>query len=234
MSSTESESDDQLSGYEDSITDDNVENDTDDDEDHNTTDNIVSNAVDDLHINTPNNMVDDDHDIEDTNHFRKLYNSFENSTTTNLLQSHPTDNSFVGHIRSAMGPLSHSSYVSNISSNFGDSLDAYLFVPPLIQRTTPSKPYYFSYDPTISVSSPKLFVGNVTAGTTWQDLKAFFVDRGYSVNHVIIPHKPVCIYKVFYLKLCTLNIVRSFRMSLVSHLFDLAVAKLLLWYCTII
>jgi hypothetical protein len=194
MSSSESESEDHLSGHEDSNTDDNVENDISDDEDNDAVDDIASNAVDDVHNNMSNGVDDDDGDcnIEDINHFSELYNSFQELAISDLSQSHPVDGSLINRICSAMGPFFRSSPNSNLLlSDFGDSLDSYLSAPPLIRRTTSSTSYYFSYDPTTDTSGPKLFVGNVPLGTTWQQLKEFFINQGYSVKSVKLQFKPV-------------------------------------------
>jgi hypothetical protein len=194
MSSSESEGDDCSSEFEDSDMDDHVDSDIAGDEDCNIVHDIASNVIDDAHKNMSNDMDDGDHncDIEDTDRFLELYDSFQEPATSDYSQSYPVDDSFINRVRSAMGPFSHSSSNLNVSlSSFGDSLDAYLFAPPLIQRTTASKSCYFSYEPTTDTTGSKLFVGNVPFGTTWEQLKDFFVKQGYGVKYVNLKFKPV-------------------------------------------
>jgi hypothetical protein len=233
MSSSESELEDHLPGYEDSSTDDNVDSDIGDNEYKNIIDDLGSNTVDDAHNKMSNGVDDDggDYNIEDTNQFLGLYDSFQEPATSDLSQSHPVDDALINRFRSAMDPFSHSSSGSNLLlKNFGDFLDSYLFAPPLIQRITPSTSYYFAYDLTTDTSGSKLFVENVPRDTTWQQLKDFFVNQGYDVKHVNLQYKPAAVYKYFCLKLLILNIARFFRMFLVMHSYDLALPKLLHWH----
>jgi hypothetical protein len=185
MSSSESEPAEDLSEDENSNTDDEMKSDTDN-EDNN-----------DM-LNDGNDDGDNDNcDIENIQHVSELYSFVLDPDGSNLSQAHSTDNSFINSIRPAMGPFIQSSSQPNVPlSMFGDSADAHLFASPLIQRpliqrATTSLSYYLSYNSTADISGPKLFVGNVPHGITWQQLREFFNNQGCHVSHVALKYKNV-------------------------------------------
>lgn len=191
MSSSEFDPNEDLSEAESQSVEGDSENDINNDDDDDADD-----LTNDIDITTADDVddIEDHYNIEDTEHFQDLYDSCQNTETSDLSQFHPIEQFVLDHVRPAMNSACHSTSKPNTSLPiFGDSLDAYLFSAPLIQRGMPAHSCYFSYIPVTSASRSKLFIGNVPHGTTWEQLKEYFTRSGYRVQHVYIPVKPVCI-----------------------------------------
>jgi len=156
---------------------------------------------------TMNGIYDDDDDenddfdmFNDNNHFTSLWDSIMEQTAPNLLEVPSVDIPTNYSVRLAMNSKPSDLINSNSSVPFvNDSLQLYLTAPPLIQKVASTGKNCLSIDPTISesnsnsLSTPQLYIGNLSYGVKWFELKNWFVGLGYGVSRVDLKTNKVSI-----------------------------------------
>ncbi|CAF2105210.1 unnamed protein product [Rotaria magnacalcarata] len=142
-------------------------------------------------INDDDNDYDDDYDFDDTNHFTKLINVILRQARLDGFEIPSVDIPTNYAVRTAMTSNLHDLTMLNTSAAFvNDSLRMYLTAPPLVRKKPNTEKYCFASDLTPDESEKKvstnsaIYVGNLPPNIVWQDLKNWFIEQGYPVNHV--------------------------------------------------
>jgi len=162
--------------------------------DNNLSDDDMDEMYDDA-MNDMNDGYDDDHDdlceYDDIGRLTSLRDSILGNTAPKLLDVPSIDIPSNYSVHLAMNSKPQLSTNLNAPPpSVDDSLRTYLIAPPLIRRTVDTRKPCLSIDPTIdesqsnALSTPELYVGNISYATKWYELKNWFIDLGHGVSRV--------------------------------------------------
>lgn len=159
--------------------------------------------MDDSDDDAMNGMNEDDEDdfceFEDIGRLTKVRDSILGKKPSGVAKIATADIPVDYSIRLAMNSESESSSNSgSYKPMIDDSLRMYLNAPPLIRKVANTDRTCVSIDPTAdesqsdSLSTPELYVGNITSQAKWYELRDWFSGRGHGVSRVNLKTNRVC------------------------------------------